>query len=186
VTYVKLDYMSYVEVLILSHLAGKPSHGYELRRRVEATTGFALHNNSLYPALRRFEEAGAITRTATPQEGGRPPRHVYTITEVGHALLHDMLAELPPDQARDETEFLARLGQFDLLDPAERCAVLDSRLAALSARADHLAGLAEASRGHPWGAVVVDELLRRTEAERSWLVRLRAAGGELPATEERQ
>jgi DNA-binding PadR family transcriptional regulator len=173
--------VSYVEVLILSHLAGKPAHGYELRRRVEATTGFGLHNNSLYPALRRFEEAGAITRTSMPQEGGRPPRHVYTITEVGQALLHDMLAELPPDQARDDVEFLARLGQFELLEPDERRAVLDSRLAALSARAEHLAGLAEASRGHPWGAVVVDELIRRTDAERDWLVRLRAAGGELPS-----
>jgi DNA-binding PadR family transcriptional regulator len=38
---------------------------------VEETTGFVLHNNSLYPALRRFEEAGAVTRTAEPQEGRR-------------------------------------------------------------------------------------------------------------------
>jgi DNA-binding PadR family transcriptional regulator len=41
------------------------------------TLGFVLHNNSLYPALRRFEEAGAVTKTAEPQEG-RPSRLVYT------------------------------------------------------------------------------------------------------------
>jgi DNA-binding PadR family transcriptional regulator len=35
-----------------------------------------LHNNSLYLALKRSEEAGAVTRTAEPQEG-RPPRLVY-------------------------------------------------------------------------------------------------------------
>ena len=28
-----------------------------------------LHNNSLYPALRRFEEAGAVTKTTEPQAG---------------------------------------------------------------------------------------------------------------------
>lgn len=175
--------MSYVDVLILSHLATEPSHGYELRRRVEAATGFGLHNNSLYPALRRFEEAGAVTKTAQPQEGGRPPRHVYAITEVGREMLHDLLAELPQDQAGDDAEFLARVGQFELLTPAERCAVLDARLAALATRAAHLAGLADASRGHPWGAVVVAELARRTTADHRWVARLRALGGELPPPE---
>ena len=178
-----LDHMSYVEVLILSHLAKEPAHGYELRRRVEASSGFGLHNNALYPALRRFEEAGAVTKTVEPQEGGRPPRHVYAITETGRELLHGMLAELPAEHAGDEAEFLTRLGQFELLAPAERCAVLEARLAALSARAAHLAGLADASREHPWGAVVVGELLRRTAAERAWLERLRAQGGQLPPPE---
>ena len=104
--------MSYVEILILRRLRSGPAHGYELRKRVEQTTGVVLHNNSLYPALRRFEEAGAVTKTAEPQQG-RPPRLVYTLTEVGQELLHDMLADLPAEQAADPSEFLARLGQFD-------------------------------------------------------------------------
>ena len=99
--------MSYIEILILRRLRSGPAHGYELRKRVEQTTGFVLHNNSLYPALRRFEEAGAVTKTAEPQEG-RPPRLVYALTAVGHELLHDMLAELPAEQAADLSEFLAR------------------------------------------------------------------------------
>jgi len=175
--------MSYVDVVILGHLAKEPCHGYELRRRVEAATGFGLHNNALYPALRRFEEAGAVTKTTQPQEGGRPPRLVYTITGTGREMLHDLLADLPAAQAGDDAEFLARLGQFELLTPAERCAVLDARLAALSARAAHLAGLADASRGHPWGAVVVAELARRTAADQAWVARMRAAGGQLPPPE---
>ena len=110
--------MSHIEILILRRLRGGPAHGYELRKRVEQTTGVVLHNNSLYPALRRFEEAGAVTKTAE-QADGRPPRLVYALTEVGHELLHDMLADLPPEQAADEEEFLARLGQFSLLPPNE-------------------------------------------------------------------
>ena len=51
--------MSYIGILILRRLRSGPAHGYELRKRVEQTTGFVLHNNSLYPALKRFEEAGA-------------------------------------------------------------------------------------------------------------------------------
>jgi DNA-binding PadR family transcriptional regulator len=175
--------MSYVDVVILSHLAKEPCHGYALRRQVEASTGFGLHNNALYPALRRFEEAGAVTKTTQPQEGGRPPRLVYAITEVGREMLHDLLADLPAAQADDDAEFLARLGQFELLTPAERCTVLDARLVALTDRVAHLAGLADASRSHPWGAVVVAELGRRTAADQAWVTRLRALGGELPPPE---
>jgi DNA-binding PadR family transcriptional regulator len=163
--------VSYIDVLILRHLSRTPAHGYELRKRVEATTGVVLHNNSLYPALRRFEEAGAVTKTAQPQEG-RPARHVYEMTDAGRDLLHDLLADLPADQAGDDNEFLARLGQFALLAPAERAAVLDARQAALDERLERLQRLRERSR-EPWGQAVTSELIRRHEAELAWLAQLR-------------
>jgi len=165
--------MSYVEIVILRRLRGGPAHGYELRKRVEETTGFVLHNNSLYPALRRFEEAGAVTKTAEPQEG-RPPRLVYTLTEVGHELLHDMLAELPADQAADPSEFLARLGQFSLLNSAERTAVLASRTQAVRQQLEHYQAMRDlaAAGGERWGALVTAELIRRHEQELAWLAEL--------------
>jgi len=165
--------MSYVEILILRRLRSGPAHGYELRKRVEQTTGVVLHNNSLYPALKRFTEAGAVTKTAEPQPG-RPPRLVYTLTSVGEELLHDMLADLPPEQAADETEVLARIGQFSLLDPAERAAVLASRDRAvreLLAHARVMRDLADAG-GERWGALVTAELISRYERELAWLAEL--------------
>lgn len=168
----------WVDVLLLSQLALRPSHGYELRRRVEAATGIKLHNNSLYPALRRFGEAGAVTRTLQPQEG-RPPRHVYTLTDVGRELLHDQLADLPDELAGDEAEFLARLAGFGRLTPSERRGVLAARGRVLAERRTRLAGLAEAAgpgspddTGDPWAALVLDEVLRRTREEQDWLERL--------------
>lgn len=159
-----------MDVLLLSQLARHPSHGYELRRRVEAATGIQLHNNSLYPALRRFGEAGAVTRTLEPQEG-RPPRHVYTLTEVGRELLHDQLADLPDELAGDEAEFLARLAGFGRLTPEERRGVLAARSRVLAARRTRLAGLAEAA-DDPWAGLVLDEVLRRQREEQAWLERL--------------
>jgi DNA-binding PadR family transcriptional regulator len=165
--------MSYIEILILRHLRRRPAHGYELRKRVEQTAGVTLHNNSLYPALKRFEEAGAVTRTEESSEGGRPPRQVYTLTPVGRELLHDMLADLPPDQARDDTEFLARLGQFGLLSVPERLAVLDARTAALHERLHHMSQMSVAAGSDPWGVAVTAELIRRDEAELAWIAGLR-------------
>jgi DNA-binding PadR family transcriptional regulator len=165
--------MSYVEILILRHLNRRPAHGYELRKRVERTVGVTLHNNSLYPALKRFEDAGAVTRTAEPSENGRPPRQVYALTPVGRELLHDMLADLPPEQARDGTEFLARLGQFSLLIAPERLAVFDARTIALNGRLHHLGDMLALSDDEPWGQVVTKELIRRDEAELAWIADLR-------------
>jgi DNA-binding PadR family transcriptional regulator len=168
----------YLEILILSHLRSEPVHGYELKRKVSETTAFALHNNTLYPALRRFEEAGAVRKTAVAQEG-RPPRHVYELTATGEELLHDMVSELPPELAGDETEFLARVGLFDELTPAERRAVLDARDATLHQRVQHLEQMgkrAESSR-RTWGWRVTQELVARAHREREWIAELRKRAG---------
>jgi DNA-binding PadR family transcriptional regulator len=171
--------MSYIEILILRRLRSGPAHGYELRKRVEQTTGVVLHNNSLYPALKRFEEAGAVTKTAQPQDG-RPPRLVYTLTEVGHELLHDMLADFPPEQAADETEFLARLGQFSLLNSAERSAVLAARARAVHAQLAHFTAMRDLAteHGERWGALATAELIRRHEQELAWLAGLGELAGQ--------
>jgi DNA-binding PadR family transcriptional regulator len=173
--------MSYIEILILRRLRSGPAHGYELRKRVEETTGFVLHNNSLYPALRRFEEAGAVTKAAEPQEG-RPPRLVYTLTEVGRELLHDMLAELPAEQAGDETEFLARLGQFSEINSAERAGILASRTRAVRDQLAHYQTMHQLATGHgiSWGALVTAELIRRHEQELTWLAELGELAKEEP------
>jgi DNA-binding PadR family transcriptional regulator len=167
----------YMDIVILSHLQRGPVHGYELKRRVSATTAYALHNNTLYPALRRFEEAGAVTKSAEQQEG-KPPRHVYELTALGRELLHDMLADLPAEQAGDEPEFLTRLGQFEQLTPDERRRVLHARAEALRVQARHfeaLAGQTAASpRNHRWGGLVVAELAARVERELAWIASLDA------------
>lgn len=160
--------MSYIEILILRNLSARPAHGYELRKRVEAVTGVVLNNNSLYPALRRFEEAGAVTRTPHSQQG-RPPKLVYELTDVGRELLHDMLADLPPEQAGDDLEFMARLGQFSLLSPPERLAVLAARDSALADRLERLAALRGRAENERWSMLVTAEVMARAESERAWL-----------------
>jgi DNA-binding PadR family transcriptional regulator len=161
----------WIEILLLSRLARGPLHGYELRKAVEASTGRTLSNNSLYPTLRRFVDAGAVTRDAEEQEA-KPPRHVYTITEVGRELLHDMLADFPEELALNDEEFLARVGNFSRLLDGERAAVLDTRDRAVAAERDRLAAIA-AAQADPWSHAVLAEVGRRFTEERAWLRTLR-------------
>lgn len=165
--------MAYPEILILRHLSRRPAHGYELRKRIEETTGIVLNNNSLYPALKRFVDAGAVSMTVEHQDP-KPPRHVYELTDVGRELLHDLLAELPPAQAGDDLEFLTRLGQFMFLTPEEREQILFVREQALSQVVARFAELQERARGEFWSEAVVDRLRRQAQDELEWLKDLRA------------
>ena len=119
-----------------------------------------------------------MTRTAQPQDG-RPPRLVYALTEVGHELLHDMLADFPPEQAAEDGEFLARLGQFSLLNSAERAVVLAARTRAVREQLAHFMVMRDLAveHGERWGELATAELIRRHEQELAWLAEL----GELAA-----
>ncbi|MHA7985923.1 PadR family transcriptional regulator [Rathayibacter sp. CAU 1779] len=169
--------MAYPEILILRHLSRRPAHGYELRKRIEETTGVVINNNSLYPALRRFVEAGAVSMTVEQQES-RPPRHIYELTDVGRELLHDLIAELPAAQAGDDLEFLTRLGQFSFLDPEERMAILDVRIAALTTLAGRLERLSGKTSGEYWSSAVVERSREATDHELQWLASLRVKAAE--------
>ncbi len=169
--------MAYPDILILRHLSRRPAHGYELRKRIEETTGIIVNNNSLYPALKRFVEAGAVRMTVQQHES-RPPRHIYELTDIGRELLHDLIAELPAAQAADDLEFLTRLGQFGFLEPTERAAILDTRVAALTTLAERLARLSGRTSGELWSSTVVERLRERTAAELRWLESLREAAAQ--------
>jgi DNA-binding PadR family transcriptional regulator len=122
----------YSEIVILAMLRQGPRHGYDIKKDVERALGGAisLNNKTLYLALKRFEEAGAVTRQVIPQEG-KPNRHLYQLTERGIELLHTYLRDFGPEQAGVDAEFFTRVAFFDLLDAQEQEAILKKRLAYL-------------------------------------------------------
>jgi DNA-binding PadR family transcriptional regulator len=108
-----------VEIYALSVLQRGPVHGYELKNRIRRPSIAPVNNNSLYPALKRLERDGAVTKTVEQQEG-RPARNVYAITESGRRLLRDLVSSLPRELASDDEEFLLRVSFFDDLDVPAR------------------------------------------------------------------
>ena len=105
----------YIDILILAELSSRPYHGYELKRQVEWILSETLNSNHLYPALRRYEEMGAIYHEVERQSG-RPDRHVYHLTEQGKDVLRTLLRDFSPDLARSDSEFQTRVAFFHLLD----------------------------------------------------------------------
>lgn len=79
-----------VRLLILGLLSGGPLHGHQIRRVAEET-GIAewgdVKVGALYGMLHRLEAEGLIEPVRTEQEGRRPQRTVYTITDDGRAEL---------------------------------------------------------------------------------------------------
>ncbi len=58
------------EIVILAMLRQGPRHGYEIKKDIERALGgtVPLNNKTLYLALKRFEERGAVTRQVIPQD----------------------------------------------------------------------------------------------------------------------
>ena len=97
----------------------------------------ALNNKVLYPALKHFEEVGAVVRQVVQQEG-KPNRHIYHLTERGIELLHASMCDFPASQTANEAEFFTRVAFFEYLEPLEREAILNKRLAYLQGCLDYL------------------------------------------------
>jgi transcriptional regulator len=75
-------------ILILKALVSAPAHGYGIARWIETTTGDVLRieEGSLYPALRRCEDAGWVTSEWGLSENNRRARF-YSITREGRTHL---------------------------------------------------------------------------------------------------
>lgn len=122
-----------LELAILGFLYDAPLHGYELRKRITALTGHVrpVAESTLYPAIKRLENAGLLAR-ATEPGAVAAPRHVLTLTEEGRRELRRRLAEPSQRDITDENRWftvLAFLRHLD--DPAAQSAVLRRRLAFL-------------------------------------------------------
>lgn len=90
--------MTHAELAILSLIAEKPRHGYEIEQVIEARgmrnwtdVGFS----SIYYLLNKLEKAGLIQSRLEQAEGRGPARKVYQITENGQeAQINATLAAL--------------------------------------------------------------------------------------------
>lgn len=168
----------YRDILILSNLVHRPSYGYEIKKSVQSILGqdSAINNNHLYPALRRFEEMGAVEKEVERQEG-KPDRHVYRATDLGREILRELLREFTPQMALNDAEFQVRVAFFGSIEPEERLRILSAREEVLRRRLEHLLGVtrdAQGSEQYPYATQVVEFQKVQVQHELKWLGELTA------------
>ena len=170
----------YFDILMLRVLADSERHGYEIKKQVERILGGrSINNNVLYPALRRFEDQGAIQRVAALADPGRPPRNVYRLTDTGHDLLQSMIRDADPALLADDNEFQTRVAFFADLGADDRMRILGVRRQVIEDHLAHLAALRPDTEEFPWGLRVMDFTVDRFRQELRWLDELAApAAGE--------
>ena len=82
-----------LDLLILKALSAGELHGLGVSRRIEQITRgtFSVQPGSLFPALHRLEEAGALTSSWQPSENNRRAKF-YELTKSGRKRLGDETA----------------------------------------------------------------------------------------------
>jgi DNA-binding PadR family transcriptional regulator len=160
------------DLLLLSTLLPGPKHGYALKKQIAQITGQSeMHNNLVYPLLKRFVAQGWVSRRQTGGERGQT-REIYAITAKGRLELARRLSDFPPKAASSAEAFSFRIGLFDILDAPARVHILDEREKWLSRRADTLAGISTMKLSE-WPNEVVDFLHAQAKAEQKWIARLK-------------
>lgn len=186
-----------LEMAILGLLKEQELHGYELKKRLVDTLGFAsgVSFGSLYPALARLETAGAVeaavgSAPAGPSTGslsgelaafrarkgsarGSRGKKVYRITPRGEALFEELLAT-ETQSSDDQRLFNLRLAFARYLPPDARLGMLERRRAHLVERLIQLRTRVKAVRD-AYARSLVEHDQEAAEHDLSWIERLIAS-----------
>jgi DNA-binding PadR family transcriptional regulator len=94
-------------LVILGFLRGRPLYGYELKQLIEHVMGdwTNIAFGSIYYALGKLADDGFVEKVGTEQEGGRPSRTVYQITDAGREEFVRLLREVWDNVERQTFDF---------------------------------------------------------------------------------
>ena len=160
------------DLIMLALLFDGPKHGYQLKREAGLVNGQGdMHNNLVYPLLRRFSVAGWVVKKATAGQRGQT-RQQYALTAKGRQELLRRLAEFSDDDARSAQAFTTRVGLFALLTLENRVQILGKREGQLRARDKRLGNLQTNLELGTYGAEVVRFMSAQIQAEIEWIERL--------------
>ncbi len=160
------------DLVLLSMMLGGPKYGYQLKREAGLIMGQALHNNLVYPSLRRFLEEGWVSKKAVPGERGQT-RQQYVLSAEGRRHLFERLSEFSEADASSEGAFHLRVGLFPALKPETRETILGRRDNWLQNRDQNLAALQANLELGKFGGEIVRYMRKQVEMELEWIRHLR-------------
>jgi DNA-binding PadR family transcriptional regulator len=161
------------DLIVLATLLDGPKHGYQLKREAGFILGRgAMHNNLVYPLLRRFTTEGWVSKKPVPGERGQT-RLQYAITPLGRRELVARLSEFGEDDAPSFGGFVTRVGMFEMLEAPVRGRILKQRESYLRGREEKLASLRNSMDLGTYGGEVVRYLIAQIHSELGWIRDLR-------------
>ena len=130
------------KLLILGLLLSHEMHGYQLNEMLlqNPSTPIALKKSNTYRLLSKMEQDGWVTHIEE-QEGNRPQRQVYTVTEAGKAAFYDLLRENLAHPPSPEFPGVVGLDFLYMLPVEETIPLLQRRLQAVMVQFEELDGL---------------------------------------------
>ena len=163
------------DLVLLAALLGGPAYGYALKRSAGLIFGnSAMHNNVVYPSLKKFIRNGWAEQSSVPGERGQQ-RKQYRITAAGKDYLLEQLSTFGEREAADDGALLFRVAFFDVLPQAKREAIIAARKSFLASRAGQLLELRETGKPRSFGSVALDldRVQALVEDELRWIERLK-------------
>lgn len=161
------------DLLLLAMILDGPKYGYQLKREAGWIMGQeALHNNVVYPMLRRFLEAKWVSKKQVPGERGQT-RQQYALTAEGRRYLFERMNAFGEADAHSADAFHLRVGLFPALKAEVRESVLSMRENFLQHRDQKLQVLQGKMDVGKFGGEVVRHMRKQIEVECEWIRHLR-------------
>jgi len=157
------------DLIILATLLPGPKHGYQLKHEAGIILGQeALHNNLVYPLLRRFMNSRWVTRKTVPGERGQT-RHQYALTALGRSVLLARLSEFTDQDAQSPASFRFRVSLFQLVGADVRRRILEARANFLRSRVAKLTAIQANFPLDRYASDVVSLYREETHSELKWI-----------------
>ena len=127
------------KLLILGLLLSHGMHGYQLNEYLKQNPAMpiALKKSNAYKLLNDMEEDGWVTHIQE-QEGNRPPRRVYSVTEEGQKEFYRLLRANLSTHSAPEFPSVVGLDFIHMLPTEEAVSLLEKRRLAVDEKLQHL------------------------------------------------
>lgn len=165
--------MTNSELAILSLIAEKPRHGYDIEQVIEmrgmrdwTEIGFS----SIYYLLKKLEKSGLIESQLQSPEGKGPARKVYHITPEGRAAHLDGTIDALSNPQGGSVQFLLGLSNYSFVPKDHILDALYHYVQQLEGRLEHMTGREDAQYPLPRFITAMFDYSRAlAEAELNWM-----------------
>jgi DNA-binding PadR family transcriptional regulator len=157
--------------VVLAMLAKEPSHGYQLRARLQQAlgpAGDAMNAGQIYVTLSRLERAGLVTCERSAGLPDRPDRKVHALTAAGQQRVAAWIADVSwpgPGLAEFHLKLIAAAAA-GLADPL---AIIDAQRRELLRRLRDAQRAAMAEPDRSDAALLLEGIVLRLQADLRWL-----------------